>query len=63
MVDLHFPEISRGAGKSEEDLERLGSAIQACWDMIPKEFFDTLYQSMPRRVEACYQAKGWHTKY
>jgi hypothetical protein len=26
--------------------------------MIPKEFFDTLYESMPRRIEACYQAKN-----
>ena len=43
IVDLYFPEISRGAGKSEEDLERLGSVIQACQDMIPKEFFNTLY--------------------
>jgi hypothetical protein len=62
MMDFYFPEISRGA-ELEVDLERLGSAIQACWDMIPKEFFDVLYQSMPRRVEAYYQAKGWHTKY
>jgi hypothetical protein len=54
MVDQHFPEISRGIGEREIDLERLGCAIQACWDMIPKEFFDTLYESMPCRVEACY---------
>jgi hypothetical protein len=54
IVDQYFPEISRGAGESETDLERLGSAIQACWDMTPKEFFDKLYQSTLRRVEACY---------
>ena len=63
MVDKEFPEISRGLGKGEYNIEQLGSALQACWDMIPKEFFDALYQSMPSRVRACYEAKGWHTKY
>jgi hypothetical protein len=63
MIDHHFPEISRGLGAREYDIEALGSALQACWDMIPKEFFDKLYQSMGRRVNAYYKAKGWHTKY
>jgi hypothetical protein len=63
MLYFHFPEVAHSTGVSESDLERLGSAIQACWDMIPKEFFDVLYESMPRRVRACYEARGWHTKY
>ena len=58
-----FPDIANCMGKSEADIERLGSAIQAAWDTIPKEFFDKLYQSMPHRVAACIKAKGWHTKY
>jgi hypothetical protein len=58
IVDQHFPEISRGVGEREVNLERLGNTIQAYWDMIPKEFFDTLYQSIPRRIKAYYQAKG-----
>jgi hypothetical protein len=63
MLDKEFPEISRGLGKGEYDLEQLGSALQACWDMIPKEFFDAHYQSISSRVRAVYKAKGWHTKY
>lgn len=63
MLYFHFPKSAEATGTSEEDRERLGSAIQACWAMIPKEFFDALYQSMPRRVRACFEAKGWHTKY
>jgi hypothetical protein len=63
MLYKNFPDIANSKGESEADIERLGSAIQACWDMIPKEFFDKLYQSMARRVQACYEAKGWHTKY
>jgi hypothetical protein len=63
MLDKDFPEISRGLGKGEYDLEQLGSALQAYWDMIPKAFFDALYESIPSRVRACHKAKGWHTKY
>jgi hypothetical protein len=55
--------FSRGLGRGEYDLEQLGSALRACWDMIPKAFFDALYESMPSRVRACYKAKGWHTTY
>ena len=58
-----FPEVMACKGQSEEDRARLESCLQAAWDTIPKEFFDALYQSMPRRVEACIAAKGWHTKY
>ena len=63
LVDKEFLEISRGLRKGEYDIEQLGSVLQACQDMIPKEFFDKLYESMPYQVRACYKAKGWHTKY
>ena len=63
LVDKEFPKIFRGLGKGEYNIEQLGSALQACQDMIPKEFFDKLYKSMPYRVRAYYKAKGWHTKY
>ena len=63
MLYKEFPEIAIATGTLEADIKRLGSAIQACWDMIPKEFFDKLYKSMPRRVAVCYKAKGWHTEY
>ncbi len=63
LLDKEFPDISRGLGKGQYDLEQLRSALQACWDMIPKDFFNALYKSMPSRVRACYKAQGWHTKY
>jgi hypothetical protein len=43
MIDFYFLEISRSTGDSEIDLERLGSAIQVYWDIIPRGFFDKLY--------------------
>ncbi len=53
-----FPDIVNCIETSEADIERLGSAIQAAWNTIPKEFFDKLYQSMLHRVAACIKAKG-----
>jgi transposase len=50
MLNKEFPEISKGLGKGEYDIGQLGNALQACWDMIPKEFFDALYENMPSRV-------------
>jgi transposase len=58
-----FPEVMACRGNSEEDRQRLESCLQAAWDTIPKEFFDALIESMPRRVAACIAADGWHTKY
>ena len=63
LVNKEFLEISKGLGKGEYDMEQLRSALQACQDIIPKEFFNKLYESMPYRVRACYKAKGQHTKY
>jgi transposase len=58
-----FPEIMACKGNSEENRQRQESCLQAAWDTIPKEFFDALIESMPRRIEACIKAEGWHTKY
>jgi hypothetical protein len=60
MVTEDYPHLS-GAG--EDDIQELEEALKDCWARIPKETFDTLYESMPRRVEAYIKAQGWHTKY
>jgi hypothetical protein len=33
------------------------------WEKIPLHFIDSLYSSMPKRVEAVLKAKGGHTRY
>jgi hypothetical protein len=48
---------------NEDDIEETQKALKDCWTRIPKESFDRLYESMPRRVEACIKGPGWHTKY
>lgn len=58
-----FPDIAKDKSESEHARQQLESALQAAWDTIDKENFDSLYQSMPSRIEACIKADGWHTKY
>ena len=63
MVNEMFPELLTDKSKSEHARQRLESCLQAAWDCLPQSLFDNLYQSMPDRIEAVIQAKGWHTKY
>ena len=58
-----FPDVAADKSESEHARQRLESCLQAAWDTLDKEIFDSLYQSMPRRIAACIAADGWHTKY
>jgi hypothetical protein len=61
VLKMH-PEISN-ITREENIREALRKALQEAWDIIPKEYFDRLIESMPSRVNAVIKAKGWHTKY
>jgi hypothetical protein len=50
-------------GESEEDRKALEEALKLAWEAIPSDFFDKLVESMPDRIQACIEAKGWHIKY
>lgn len=50
-------------GQSQTDWSRFEEAIQEAWWAIPQASIDSLIDSMPRRIEAVYRAKGWYTKY
>jgi len=58
-----FPDVAADKSESEHARQRLESCIQAAWDTLDKGLFDSLYESMPARMEACIKAGGWHTKY
>ena len=44
-------------------IEELWERVQAEWDKIEPETCQNLIESMPRRVQAVYKAKGGYTKY
>jgi Transposase/DDE superfamily endonuclease len=58
-----FPDVAADKSETEYARQRLESCLQAAWDTLDKGLFDNLYQSMPRRIAACIEAGGWHTKY
>lgn len=44
-------------------VEGLKEQLQKIWLEIPRELCMNLIESMPKRVRACYRAKGGHFKY
>jgi hypothetical protein len=58
-----FLEVMTSTGKSEEDIKAVEEALKAAWDALPNSLFESLVESMERRIDACILAKGWHTKY
>jgi hypothetical protein len=44
-------------------LEQLKAELHALWLKIPEKMVQTLVESMPKRVRACYKATGGQIKY
>ena len=63
VVIEEFPEVQDAKGESEVDLKNIEEALKKAWLLIPTSFFESLVESMSRRVQAVIKAEGWHTKY
>jgi transposase len=61
VVEL-FPELSF-EGITEDEREHFEESVKVAWDEIDQGWIDNLILSMPRRLEAVRQARGWQTKY
>jgi hypothetical protein len=62
MVQILHPELL-GMGTGEEAKKALEQALIKAWDAIPDQIFQSVIESMPKRVKALIEAEGWHTKY
>lgn len=49
--------------KKPSSIHELWNIVLEEWELIPQDFIQKLYESMPKRVEAVFQAKGGNTKY
>ena len=58
-----FPEMVQETSKSENARQELIRRIKAAWSEIDSHIIFSLIESMPRRVQALYEAEGWHTRY
>jgi transposase len=58
-----FPDTVAIRGGPETVRKELGRRLQIVWEDLEPEVFDNLIMSMPRRVAALYNAKGWYTRF
>jgi transposase len=58
-----FPDTVAIPGGPETVRKELGRRLEIVWEDLEPEVFDNLIMSMPRRVTALYNAKGWYTQY
>ena len=58
-----YPDIVSLRGTPERIRDRLEEVLPLVWATIPEKFFESLWKSMPARVAAVIEAKGWYTKY
>lgn len=62
-LQTQYPQIKNTLGGPDKVTERLAEVLPLVWDTIPEEFFEKLWRSMPDRVAAVIEARGWYTKY
>lgn len=60
----HYPQIHRTKGGKNAVRQRLAEVLPEVWEKyISEEDVEKLVKSMPNRVQALIDAKGWYTSY
>ena len=62
LWDIMFQSIRRRQ-VAPQTLQELTDALRQIWEDIPQDTIRRLIRSMPRRCQACIQARGGHTRY
>lgn len=57
-----YPEFDY-MGNSEDEWEAFELGLQEAWAVIPDSLIHRLITSMPRRLDAVRQARGYQTRY
>ncbi|KAF4222390.1 hypothetical protein CNMCM5878_005672 [Aspergillus fumigatiaffinis] len=63
MIYQLDPDIENYQGSIGDLKDRFNDLIERAWEGLGQEYFDKLIESMPRRIQAVIEAKGWYTKY
>ena len=59
-----FPNIHKTKGSPKAVKKHLAKALNQVWAQdIEGEFLERLWESLPNRVAAVLDARGWYTKY
>jgi transposase len=65
-IENLWSEITRtmdASANQPTNLAELRQAVIDVWQAMPLQTLENLIDSMPRRVQALYDARGGHTKY
>ncbi|EPS35363.1 hypothetical protein H072_11274 [Dactylellina haptotyla CBS 200.50] len=57
-----YPRLKDIENKAEA-VKQLKAVLEEVWYSLAAEYFENLAASMPKRVQAVIDAKGWYTKY
>lgn len=63
LLHQHYPEVAQMSGGPARVKARLIEVLPQCWEKIEPGFLESLWKSMPGRVQAVIEAGGWYTKY
>ena len=63
QAHIDYPWIGDYPGGPQKVKKKLAEILPLYWEKIPPKQFEALWKSMPERVQAVIEAKGWYTRY
>jgi len=60
---VDYPDLVNYPGGPDKVKAKLVDVLPLCWEKIPPKQFEALWGSMPLRVQAVIDQKGWYTRY
>ena len=58
-----YPDVFNMKGAPETIKARLAEVLPSVWDALDEKLFEVCLDSMPERVQAVIDSKGWYTRY
>jgi len=58
-----YPDLCKTPGNPDTVKAHLTKVLPKIWEELPQSVFEKLWKSMPDRVQAVIDAKGWYTHY
>ena len=58
-----YPDVVNLRGCPQTIQRRLAEILPKVWEEIPEGYFEAMLDSMPDRVQAVIDARGWYTRY
>ena len=63
QVTEYYPDLADTPEGVDTLKALLAEVLPLCWEKILETQFEALWKTMPDRVQAVIEAKGWQTRY